>query len=104
MDRSAAIRTFADPNEKLLIGMGLFALLLECAIQKQVWAAKNWQTTSRQILSWQMEAYQKLVSESGDSHRQTYFKPSVVYAYEMIMLLVVAGFLIALAVFFAVTA
>lgn len=65
----------------LLSFMGLFVLLLAFAVQRQVWAAKNWRVASGKILASDMEEYQQWESERGRSRQRTLYRSSVVYKF-----------------------
>lgn len=67
----------------LLGFMGLGVLLLAFAVQRQVWAAKNWRVASGKILASDVEEYQQWDIEHGRSRRRTMFRPSVVYKFEV---------------------
>ncbi len=67
----------------MLGAMAVFALLIALAIQRQVWAAKGWKVASGRILSSDVEAYQKWTTVKGRSRLQTFFRPSIVYAFEV---------------------
>jgi hypothetical protein len=67
----------------LLGFMGLGVLLLAFAVQRQVWAAKNWRVASGKILASDVEEYQQWEIEHGRSRQRTMFRPSVVYKFEV---------------------
>ncbi len=68
----------------MLGAMGLFALLMAYAMQKQVWAANDWSKTQGKILVADVESYQKWQSSAGGSSRYTtMFRPSIVYTFDV---------------------
>lgn len=77
----------AHPQRALMVvmlgGMGIFTALFAYAIQKQVWAAKNWSIAAGRILTAEMEEYQKWETSKGRSRLRTFFRPSVVYTFEV---------------------